>query len=87
MRFCGYGWAIYSIPVVQHIYNTSRHRSLIGAYTVQLNHIDKMGQYDDMPDMYLIVSQCKSNNVAEICENLGKHMIKLLQPRLPTWKH
>ena len=47
----------------------------------QLNHIDKMGLYDDMPDMlviqilnvilYLIGSQCKSNNVAEICENLG----------------
>ena len=44
----------------------------------QLNHTNKMGQYDDMPDMleydffnvilYLIGSQCKSNNVAEICE-------------------
>ena len=49
----------------------------------QLNHIDKMVLYDGMPDMleykfilnvilYLICNQCKSNNVAEICENLGK---------------
>ena len=50
----------------------------------QLNQTDKMGQYDDMPDMleynvilYLIGSQCKSNNVAEICENLGKR-VKIL---------
>ena len=43
----------------------------------QLNHIDKMVQYYDIPDMleykfilnvilYLICSQCKSNNVAKI---------------------
>ena len=45
----------------------------------QLNHIYKMVQYDGMPDMqilnvilYLIGNQCKSNNVAEICEDLCK---------------
>ena len=53
----------------------------------QLNHIDTMVQYDRCAwyviiqilnvILYLIGNQCKSNNVDEICENLGKR-VKIL---------